>query len=115
MRPRWRQNGPRWRQDGAKIAQDGAKMGQDGAKTGHNGAKTGHDWPRRPKMAPRRSRLGARGAQACSTKQTEEKRWHSDKETNAREQREGKRRGQHVFRRFSFQRASRSLLDTGFF
>ena len=99
------QDAPKTPQDGAKTAQDSATTPQDGAKTLQDGAKTRQDGAKTPKDGAKTGQVGAktllvgqdapsvaaRGAQACSTKQAEEERWKGDKETNAREQREGKR------------------------
>ena len=63
----WERLGGSWRRLGSVLGRLGASWGRLGRI-----------------LVP----VGARGAQACSTKQAEEKRWNSDKETHAREQRE---------------------------
>ena len=125
----WRAVGASWRRRGGAVGVVWSVLGRLGgvleALWGVLGDVWEASWYPLGRASARASEASeARGAQACSTKQTEEKRWNNDKEANAKEQREGKRRGQDAFRSFSFQRhvtasfrlqrASRSFAHTRF-
>jgi len=106
----------RWGISAALEASRRAKMAQDalecilGVNLGPTwitpwGARSARARAKRAKRAERRHAVPSRPSR-CDRRTTK---------TEIRENREGKRRGPHVLKCYLFKRASRSLLNTGFF